>query len=72
MPEILSQDMSTSEKPKSKDPNYFNQGTEDAITKFQQASSIPEKQQIFVENIRPAFLKLIENIIFVYKFHTLR
>lgn len=51
--------------------NYFTDKTEDAIVKFQQETSIAGKQAIFMEEIRPAFLKLVENIIFVYKFHTL-
>jgi len=57
---------------KKKSNNYFNQDTEDAIVEFQNAKGdLAEQEHIFVEKIRPSFLKLIENIIFVYKFHTL-
>jgi hypothetical protein len=51
--------------------NYFDHNTEDAIVRFQQEPDIEIKKKIFVEKIRPSFLKLIENIIYVYKFHTL-
>jgi hypothetical protein len=50
---------------------YFDQETENSIIEFQQALDIEEKKAIFVNKIRPSFLKLVENIIFVYKFHTL-
>lgn len=56
-------------KPKSN--NYFDQNTEDAIVRFQKEPNIETKKKIFVSDVRPSFLKLIENIIFVYKFHTL-
>jgi len=56
-------------KPKKK---YFDQDTEDSIVKFQQEPDIEIKKIIFVKEIRPAFSKLIENVIFVYKFYTLR
>jgi hypothetical protein len=51
--------------------SYFTKDTENAIVAFQKAPSLPEKEKIFNENIRPAFQKLIENTIFVYKFHTM-
>jgi hypothetical protein len=51
--------------------NYFDGETEKSIVKFQKEPDIEQKKKIFVEEIRPAFVKLIENIIFVYKFHTL-
>jgi hypothetical protein len=50
---------------------YFDQDTEDSIVKFQKEPDIEIKKIIFVKEIRPAFLKLIENVIFVYKFYTL-
>jgi len=50
---------------------YFDQDTEDSIVKYQQEPDVEIKKKIFVEEIRPAFLKLIENVIFVYKFYTL-
>ena len=39
--------------------------------KFQKEPDIENKKKIFVEEIRHSFAKLIENIIFVYKFHSL-
>jgi hypothetical protein len=51
--------------------NYFNEDTERAIVAFQQEPDIEKKKQIFVSSIRDSFAKLVENIIFVYKFHTL-
>jgi hypothetical protein len=51
--------------------NYFNKDTENAIIEFQQEENLELKKKIFVEKIRLPFLKLIENIIYVYKFHTL-
>ncbi len=56
---------------KSKQNDYFTHDTELAILEFQSESDVKKQQKIFVEKIRPAFLKLVENIIFVYKFHTL-
>jgi len=55
-------------KPKKK---YFDQNTEDSIVKFQQEPDIEKKKIIFVKEIRYAFSKLIENVIYVYKFYTL-
>src|SRR5271165_2927161 len=54
-----------------KNPNYFDDVTQASIVKFQFEPDIEQKKKIFIEEIRPAFLKLIENIIFVYKFHSL-
>jgi len=62
------------ENPQVKKPasvNYFDQNTENSIVKFQKEPDIEEKKRIFVAEIQPSFAKLIENIIFVYKFHTL-
>ncbi len=56
---------------KKKSNNYFNQDTENAIIAFQAQEDLEKKKKIFVDDIRPAFTKLIENIIFVYKFHTM-
>lgn len=57
-------------KKKSKN-NYFNEGTEKAIIAFNSSDSEEERQNIYVAEIQPAFLKLVENTIFVYKFHKL-
>jgi len=51
---------------------YFDENTEKAILKFQKYRSHKKKKQIFVEKIKPCFEKLIENIIFTYKFHLIR
>jgi hypothetical protein len=51
--------------------NYFDEVTQASIVKFQSEPDIEKKKKIFIEEIQPAFLKLIENIIFVYKFHAL-
>jgi hypothetical protein len=56
---------------KVKKVNYFDEETEKSIVKFQREPDIELKKKIFVEEIQPAFAKLIENIIFVYKFHAL-
>ena len=48
--------------------NYFTVETDESIEAFQAAESDNEKHRIFNEEIRPAFEKLIENLIFVYKF----
>lgn len=58
-------------KKKEKGSNYFTSDTEKSILKFQDEPELEKQKKIFVEEIRPAFAKLIENIIFVYKFHTL-
>ena len=50
---------------------YFDMNVERSIIKFQNYKSIKKKKQIFVEKIKPALDKLIENIIFTYKFHTI-
>jgi len=51
--------------------NYFNDKTQEAIVLFKRAEDVEERKEIFVEKIQPAFSKLVENVMFVYKFHTL-
>jgi hypothetical protein len=51
--------------------NYFTKDTDRSIERFQDATSDQEKHLIFNEEIRPAFEKLIENLIFVYRFYSL-
>lgn len=51
--------------------NYFNKDTEAAIIRFQEESDLAKRKKIFVEEVRPAFAKLIENLLFVYKFHAI-
>ena len=47
---------------------YFNSDTQDAIVKFQSASMKPERDKIYVNDILPAFEKLVENLINIHKF----
>lgn len=58
-------------KKKKKGKNYFTSETEKAILEFQVEPTQKEKQKIFTERVEPAFRKLVENVIFVYKFHTM-
>lgn len=50
---------------------YFTKDTDRSIEQFQAAKTDPEKHEIFDKQIRPAFEKLIENLIYVYGFYTL-
>jgi len=50
---------------------YFNEDTQAAIEKFQSAESDEEKNEIYDKDIRPAFEKLSENLIFIHKFNAL-
>ena len=45
---------------------YFNEGTQDAIERFQAAEADEEKNQIYTKDILPAFEKLSENLIFIH------
>lgn len=51
--------------------NYFTKATDASIEAFQDALTDTEKHHIFDKEIRPAFEKLIENLIYVYGFYTL-
>ena len=50
---------------------YFTEETDEFIRRFIAAEEDDVKHDIFNEGIRPAFEKLIENLIYVYKFFTL-
>jgi hypothetical protein len=50
---------------------YFTRDTDRSIERFQVAETDEEKHRIFNEEIRPALEKLIENLIYVYRFYTL-
>ncbi len=50
---------------------YFTKDTDRSIEAFQVAATDEEKHRIFNDEIRPAFEKLIENILYVYRFYTL-
>ena len=52
----------------SKTGPYFNDQTQLSIVEFQDANSIEEKHKIYVEGIKPAFDKLVENLIFIHGF----
>lgn len=47
---------------------YFNADTQAAIVAFQDTDSIEEKHKIYEAQIRPAFDKLVENLIFIHGF----
>lgn len=47
---------------------YFNAGTQEAIVKYQNSSAKKEKDKLYVEEILPAFKKLVENLINIHKF----
>lgn len=50
---------------------YFTKQTDKAIEMFLAAGDRKEKEEYFEAEIRPAFEKLIENLIFVYGFYSL-
>jgi hypothetical protein len=50
---------------------YFTVDTDTAIEEFQATDFPDDKHKIFNEKIRPAFEKLIENLIYVYRFYSL-
>jgi len=51
--------------------NYFNQDTENSIIAFQRETDLERRKEIFVKEIKPAFDKLVENIVNVYHFHSI-
>lgn len=51
--------------------HYFNKDTDKALEKFIFSNDSKEKHQLFEDHIRPAFEKLIENLIYVYGFFDL-
>ena len=64
---------------KSKKKLYFGKEEHDAIVHYQSTESRPERHKIYSDQIRPAFFKLVENLIFIHgfardpeTFHTLR
>lgn len=50
------------------DKYYFSPETQDAIVKYQCCQTIVEKNDIYTRDIRPAFEKLVENLIFIHGF----
>lgn len=71
MEENFSEKKKGRKRKKKKKNNYFTEHTQEAIVEFQQEPDMDKKKEIFVSRIQPAFAKLVENLIFVYKFHTL-
>lgn len=59
---------SSSKKPSKKNDLklYFHTGTHDAIVKFQTETNMAMREQIYSEDILPAFTKLVENLIFIH------
>ena len=51
--------------------NYFTKDTDLAIERFNAATVDEEKHEIFDLEIRPAFQKLIENLLYVYGYYKL-
>jgi len=51
--------------------DYFTSETEEYIRKFQESEDPNVRNDIFCLHIQPAFWKLIENVVFVYKFSNL-
>lgn len=47
---------------------YFNEDTHKAIVEFQTEQSKKDRDKLYVEKIMPAFEKLVENLINIYKF----
>lgn len=48
---------------------YFHAGTHDAIVRFQNEKDDNERETIYVQEILPAFDKLVENLIFIQGFN---
>ena len=57
----------------SKSPSklYFHAGTQAAIVAYQDSTSRQEKEKLYVEEIMPAFEKLVENLINIHKFSSM-
>lgn len=51
-----------------KEDKYFTQETQDNIVAFQDEEDTEVALEIYRKNIQPSFEKLVENLIFVYKF----
>ena len=48
---------------------YFTMDTQEAIVEFQNSDDLQEKEKLYNDQIKYAFEKLVENLIFVYGFH---
>lgn len=56
---------------KSTDKLYFNADTQKAIVAYQKADTKKERTRLYVQEILPAFEKLVENLINIHKFTSL-
>lgn len=52
-------------------PQYFSEETDKYILEYLDTDDVQKKHAIFHEGIRPAFEKLIENLIYVYGFQNI-
>jgi hypothetical protein len=50
---------------------YFNKNTHDAICRYQLSTDNKERVELYITEIQPAFQKLVENLINIYKFTSL-
>jgi hypothetical protein len=50
---------------------YFTKETDKYLAKFLETTVVEEKHEIFDVHIRPAFEKLVENLIYVYGFYSI-
>ena len=56
---------------KKKNNYYFTAITEKAIVDYCNTESLPERSQLYVEHIQPAFDELVNKIVYTYKFTSL-
>lgn len=63
--------MRTRTKSPKKESRYFDEKTQASIVAFQNAATQKEKHEIYRREIMPAFEKLVENLIHIYKFTSL-
>ena len=50
---------------------YFTPNTQESICKFQKSNDRREREKLYVEDIMPAFEKLVENLINIHKFSSM-
>jgi len=62
-----SSDEGTQQNPKF----YFTSKTQEAICKFQSSAEKTERERLYVDEIMPAFEKLVENLINIHKFSSM-
>lgn len=68
---LSDEELATKINEKASKPNpkmYFNGGTQEAIVKYQSEPSKKVRDKLYVEEILPAFKKLVENLINIHKF----